>query len=107
MAWYNSLLSWIGNGQKSVEKMELYCDNPGCLEVIQKRGRRLRYNERHQEIYHGADCGNEASDYRKILSGIFEVQRLDFLSYENALKLRQEGKLKQSKRLEEEIKTLN
>jgi len=99
MPWYNPL-SWFGR-QESQGELALYCDNHQCRLVIEED--KITYDEEHREIYHIGECGTEATVHRAFKSGSFEVQNVDYISREKALKLLQAGKLSQSKKLEERV----
>ena len=98
MTLYNPLKRFR-NRQETTN--ELYCDNPQCKYPI-KDGR-LTYDEEHGEIYHLGECGIEATEHSAIKSSGFEIQHVDYISREKALKFLQKGRLKQSQKLEERV----
>lgn len=102
MAWYNPL-KWFRSEQEKT-KDELYCDNPQCRLPI--KDTKLTYDEEHKEIYHLGECEIEAIAHRTFNSGKVEIQKMDYISRKEALKFLQRGRLKQSQKLEERVKSL-
>jgi hypothetical protein len=83
-------------------EMKLYCNNPECGKVIEDE--KIVYDEERGEIYHVGGCRIKAFGYMSVKSANIEIQNVDYISLEKALILLKQGKLKQSKKLEEKVK---
>ena len=105
MAWYNPLDWFRKIENQAEEKSILYCDNPQCQGIIE--GNKITYDKEHREIYHVGECGIFATAHRASKSCECEVQNVDYISRDKALKLLRNGKLEQSRGLEERASMLS
>jgi hypothetical protein len=75
-------------------KAKLHCDNPQCdLPILESP---VIYAESHEEIYHSCDCAEQASVCKAFKSGEIVFSNVKSISLEDALKLFEDGKLKQA-----------
>jgi hypothetical protein len=75
-------------------KATLHCDYPHCnLPILEGP---VTYAESHKEIYHSADCAEQASVHKAFESGEIVISNVKTISLEEALELFEEGKLKQA-----------
>ncbi len=89
--WYDPR-SWFKKAPE-VPKEVLYCDNPQCRQLIDDK--EIAYSGAEKEIYHIGDCALFASAHRVVETGLFSYANLDYITINDALKLKSSGKLKQ------------
>jgi hypothetical protein len=76
------------------DKATLHCDYPHCnLPILEGP---VTYAESHKEIYHSANCAEQASVHKAFESGEIVISNVKTISLEEALELFEEGKLKQA-----------
>lgn len=100
MVWYNPL-SWFGDRQELDSKTKLICDNPQCRAIIE--GAEVAYNAEQREVYHDGECAQFTNAHRAFNSGVMQISNVNYIGLNEALKLFRQGKLNQSKRLEERV----
>lgn len=103
--WYDPC-SWLKKAPEVLTEV-LYCDNPQCGQPI--KDKEVAYDENEKEIYHVGNCALFASAQRVVETGIFNYALLEYLTLNNALRLKSNGELKQpslsqSSGLEERLK---
>lgn len=96
MIWYNPL-TWFRKSKQPT----LFCDNLQCDEEIV--GNLVAYSKLDREIYHNFMCARKTQVQKAFHSDKTLIYHINQLTRTKVLRLFKKGKLKQSKRLEENL----